>query len=117
MTEEVALQTLDIKLVLGGFGLFIIGMTLLGDSLKEAAGPKIKIYIEKYTSNIFMAILVGTVITGLIQSSSAATVISISLVRAGLMSLNQAIGISIGANIGTTVTSIMLGLKIDGFGY
>ncbi len=117
MTEEVALQTLDIKLVLGGFGLFIIGMTLLGDSLKEAAGPKIKIYIEKYTSNIFMAILVGTVITGLIQSSSAATVISISLVRAGLMSLNQAIGISIGANIGTTVTSIMIGLKIDGFGY
>lgn len=111
------MQTLDIKLVLGGFGLFMIGMTLLGDSLKEAAGPKIKTYIERYTSNIFMAILVGAVITGLIQSSSAATVISISLVRAGLMSLEQAIGVSIGANIGTTVTSIMIGLKIDGFGY
>lgn len=111
------METLDIKLVLGGFGLFMIGMTLLGDSLKEAAGPKIKTYISKYTSNIFMAILVGTVITGLIQSSSGATVISISLVRAGLMSLKQAIGVSIGANIGTTVTSIMIGLNIDGFGY
>lgn len=111
------MQTLEIKLVLGGFGLFIIGMTLLGDSLKETAGPKIKTYISKYTSNIFMAILVGAVITGLIQSSSAATVISISLVRAGLMSLEQAIGVSIGANIGTTVTSIIIGLKIDGFGY
>ena len=111
------MQTLDIKLVLGGFGLFMIGITLLGDSLKEAAGPKIKTYIEKYTSNIFMAIIVGMVITGLIQSSSAATVISISLVRAGLMSLEQAIGVSIGANIGTTITSIMIGLKIDGFGY
>lgn len=111
------METLDLKLVMGGFGLFMIGMTLLGDSLKEAAGPKIKTYIEKYTSNIFMAILVGAVITGLIQSSSAATVISISLVRAGLMSLKQAIGVSIGANIGTTVTSIMIGLKIDDFGY
>lgn len=111
------METLEIKLVLGGFGLFIIGMTLLGDSLKETAGPKIKTYIEKYTSNIFMAIFVGMMITGLIQSSSAATVISISLVRAGLMSLEQAIGVSIGTNIGTTVTSIIIGLKIDGFGY
>ncbi len=111
------METLDLKLVLGGFGLFMIGMTLLGDSLKEAAGPKIKIYIEKYTSNIFLAIVVGMVITGLIQSSSAATVISISLVRAGLMNLKQAIGVSLGANIGTTVTSIMIGLKIDDFGF
>ncbi len=111
------METIDLKLVLGGFGLFMIGMTLLGDSLKETAGPKIKVYIEKYTSNIFMAIMVGMVITALIQSSSAATVISISLVRAGLMSLEQAIGVSIGTNIGTTVTSIIVGLKIDGFGY
>lgn len=111
------MESIDLKLVLGGFGLFMIGMTLLGDSLKETAGPKIKVYIEKYTSNIFMAIMVGMVITALIQSSSAATVISISLVRAGLMSLEQAIGVSIGTNIGTTVTSIIVGLKIDGFGY
>lgn len=80
------------------------------------AGPKIKVYIEKYTNNIYRAILVGMVITALIQSSFAATVISISLVRAGLMSLEQAIGVSIGNNIGTTVTSIIVGLKIDGFG-
>ena len=108
---------IQLNLILGGFGLFILGITLLGDGLKEIAGSKIQIYIEKYTSNIFMAIVVGAFITGLIQSSSAATVISISLVRAGLMSLEQAIGISIGANIGTTITSIIVGLNIDDFGF
>lgn len=111
------LENLGINYILGGFGLFMLGITLLGDGLKELAGPKIKDYIEKYTSNTFMAMLVGMIVTGLIQSSSATTVISISLVRAGLMSLEQAIGIALGANIGTTVTSIMIGLKIDQFGY
>ncbi|MBM6766356.1 Na/Pi cotransporter family protein, partial [Faecalicoccus pleomorphus] len=70
-----------------------------------------------YTSNLFSAILVGALITGIMQSSSAATVISISLVRAGLMRLDQAIGISLGANIGTTVTAIIVGLNIDEMGY
>lgn len=111
------LETIGINYILGGFGLFILGITLLGDGLKELAGPKIKDYIEKYTSNTFMAMMVGMIVTGLIQSSSATTVISISLVRAGLMTLKQTIGIAIGANIGTTVTSIMIGLKIDQFGY
>lgn len=111
------LEGLGLNYILGGFGLFILGITLLGDGLKELAGPKIKVYIEKYTSNTFMAMMVGMVVTGLIQSSSATTVISISLVRAGLMTLQQAIGIALGANIGTTVTSIMIGLKIDQFGY
>ena len=111
------LEGLGLNYILGGFGLFILGITLLGDGLKELAGPKIKVYIEKYTSNPFMAMMVGMVVTGLIQSSSGTTVISISLVRAGLMTLQQAIGIALGANIGTTVTSIMIGLKIDQFGY
>lgn len=116
LLSQTGLVNLQINNVLGGFGLFILGITFLGDGLKEVAGPKIRDYIEKYTSNTVMAIIVGALITGLIQSSSAATVISISLVRAGLMSLKQAIGIAIGANIGTTITSIMVGLKIDQFG-
>lgn len=117
LTQNPSLQDLGLNIILGGFGLFILGITFLGDGLKEAAGPKIRDYIEKYTSNIFMAILVGTLITAIMQSSSAATVISISLVRAGLMSLDQAIGISVGANVGTTITALMIGLDIDEFGY
>lgn len=108
---------LGINVILGGFGLFMLGIKLLGDGFKDAAGPKIRDYIEKYTGNLISAILVGTVITAIMQSSTAATVISISLVRAGLMSLEQAIGISIGANIGTTVTALMIGLNIEVLGY
>ncbi len=80
----------DIKIgmILGGFGLFLLGIKLLGDGFKLVAGPKIRDYIEKYTSNIFLAILVGAVITALMQSSTAATVISISLVRAGFNGIN-----------------------------
>lgn len=106
-----------INVILGGFALFLLGITYLGDGLKEIAGPKIRIYIEKYTNNIFKAILVGTAITAIMNSSTAATVISISLVRAGLMKLDQAIGISIGANLGTTVTSLIIGLDIEAYGY
>lgn len=108
---------IGISVILGGFGLFMLGIKMLGDGFKEAAGPKIRDYIEKYTGNLISAILVGTVITAIMQSSTAATVISISLVRAGLMSLEQAIGISIGANVGTTVTALMIGLNIDELGY
>lgn len=117
LTQTPTFQDLGINIILGGFGMFILGITFLGDGLKEAAGPKIREYIEKYTSNIFMAMLVGALITAIMQSSSAATVISISLVRAGLMRLDQAIGISVGANVGTTVTALMIGLNIDEFGY
>jgi len=108
---------LELDIILGGFALFIVGVQILGDGLTEAAGTKINYYIEKYTSNLFMAILVGTVISAIMHSSTAATVISISLVRAGLMTLEQAIGISIGANIGTTMTSIMIGLDVSEYGY
>ncbi|HEY4538335.1 MAG TPA: Na/Pi cotransporter family protein [Erysipelothrix sp.] len=117
LMADPTLKDVGIHVILGGFGLFILGITFLGDGLKEAAGPKIRDYIEKYTSNIFMAILVGAGITAIMQSSSAATVISISLVRAGLMTLEQAIGISVGANVGTTITALMIGLNIDDFGY
>lgn len=110
-------DSIGFNVILGGFALFLLGINFLGDGLKEITGNKIRDYIEKYTSNIFMAILVGTVITGIMQSSTAVTIISISLVRAGLMKLKQAIGISIGANLGTTVTSLIIGLNIEYFGY
>jgi len=104
-------------LVLGGIALFIYGIEQMSDGLKSIAGHHIRDYIEKYTSNLFMAILVGTAITAMLHSSTAVTVISISLVRAGLMKLEQAIGITIGANVGTCVTSIMIGLNIEQFAY
>ena len=108
---------LEINVILSGFAMFIIGINILGDGLTEAAGPRINEYIEKYTSNLFMAMLVGTIITAIMNSSTAATVISISLVRAGLMSLEQAIGISVGANLGTTMTSLIIGLNIEELGH
>lgn len=117
VSGQATLGDIKINVILGGFGLFLLGIKLLGDGFKDAAGPKIRDYIEKYTGNIFSAILVGTVITALMQSSTAATVISISLVRAGLMSLEQAIGISVGANLGTTVTALMTGLNIEDLGF
>lgn len=103
--------------ILGGLAIFIYGIQLMSDALKSIAGTRIREYIEKYTRNLFMSILVGTIISALLHSSSAVTVISISLVRAGLMGLQQAIGITIGANIGTCVTSIMIGLNVEQFAY
>lgn len=111
------LAPIEINVILGGFALFLVGIHFLGDGLTEAAGSRISDYIEKYTSNIFMAIIVGTIITAIMNSSTAATVISISLVRAGMMSLKQAIGISVGANLGTTMTSLIIGLNIEEYGY
>lgn len=106
-----------VGIVLGGLAIFIYGINMMSDALKSIAGTRIREYIEKYTRNLFMSIFVGTVISALLHSSSAVTVISISLVRAGLMGLVQAIGITIGANIGTCVTSIMIGLNIEQFAY
>lgn len=117
MIASPSIGDIKISMILGGFGLFLLGIKLLGDGFKLVAGPKIRDYIEKYTSNIFSAILVGAVITALMQSSTAATVISISLVRAGLMGLTQAIGISVGANLGTTVTAIMIGFNVEEYGF
>ncbi|WP_323610495.1 Na/Pi symporter [Erysipelothrix enhydrae] len=115
--EVAQFSDIAFNVILGGFGMFLLGIKLLGDGFKDAAGSKIRDYIERYTGNLLSAILVGTVITALMQSSTAATVISISLVRAGLMSLEAAIGISVGANLGTTVTALMIGLNIEAMGY
>nr|AFK29744.1 putative Na/Pi-cotransporter family protein [uncultured bacterium] len=117
ITQTTTLSDINFGIILGGFGLFLLGIKFLGDGLKDVAGSKIRDYIEKYTGSLWSSIVVGTIITALMQSSTAATVISISLVRAGLMSLKQAIGISVGANLGTTVTALMIGFDIEQFGY
>ena len=87
----------------------------MGDGLQQAAGDKLRFYIDKYTSNPFLGVLIGIVMTALIQSSSGVTVIVVGLVSAGLLSLRQAIGIVMGANIGTTVTSFMIGFKLGDY--
>jgi phosphate:Na+ symporter len=100
-------------MILGGFGLFMFGIGFMGDGLKTAAGDKLRYYIDKYTSNTLSAVLIGIIITIIMQSSSASIAITIGLVRAGLMNLSQAAGIVMGANIGTTVTSFLIGLSVD----
>ena len=99
-------------IILGGFGMFMFGINFMGDGLKEIAGDKLRVYIDKYTANPFSAFLIGIVITIIMQSSSASTAITIGMVRAGLMSLEQAAGIVMGANIGTTITSFLISLDI-----
>ncbi len=101
--------------ILGGLGIFLIGIKFMGDGLKLLAGDKLKTMIDKYTTNPVKGMLVGVVVTGAIQSSSGTTALTISLVRAGLMSLPQSIAVIIGANIGTTITSVLIGLKISVF--
>lgn len=102
-------------MLIGGLGIFIFGIKLMGDSLKALAGDKLRDLINKFTSNKFMAVLVGAGTTVAIQSSSGTTALTISLVRAGLMSLTQAIGVIMGANIGTTITAFLLGLAIKDY--
>ena len=107
------LPALDYGMILGGFGLFMFGIKFMGDGLKSAAGDQLRDIINKYTSNRFSALMIGIAITIIMQSSSATSAITIGLVRAGLMSLEQAAGIILGATIGTTVTSFLISVHID----
>ena len=100
---------------LGGLGLFLYSIKTMGDGLQQAAADRLRYYIDKYTSNPFFGILVGIGMTALIQSSSGVTVITVGLVSAGLLTLRQAIGIVMGANIGTTVTSFIIGFKLGDY--
>ncbi|MFR3499969.1 MAG: Na/Pi cotransporter family protein, partial [Paraclostridium bifermentans] len=100
--------------LIGGLGLFLYGMNLMGNGLQKSAGEKLKKIIGLLTSNIFMGVLVGTVVTGIIQSSSATTVMVVGFVNAGIMSLTQAIGVIMGANIGTTITAQLVSFNLEG---
>lgn len=99
--------------IFGGLGLFLYGMKLMSDGLENIAGEKLKSILEKITSNKIMGVLVGTIVTAIIQSSSAITVMVVSFVNAGLMTLGQATGVILGSNIGTTITAQMVSLKLE----
>jgi len=100
--------------IMGGLGLFLFGMNLMGEALEKAAGSKLKKIIELLTSNIFMGVLIGTLVTAVIQSSSATTVMVVGFVNAGIMTLPQAVGVIMGANIGTTVTAQLVSIDMNG---
>ncbi|MGL5750091.1 MAG: Na/Pi cotransporter family protein [Paraclostridium sp.] len=100
--------------LIGGLGLFLYGMNLMGEGLQKSAGDKLKKIIGLLTSNILMGVLVGSVVTAIIQSSSATTVMVVGFVNAGIMSLTQAIGVIMGANIGTTVTAQLVSFNLEG---
>ncbi|SUY48227.1 Na/Pi-cotransporter family protein/PhoU family protein [Clostridium putrefaciens] len=99
--------------LIGGLGLFLYGMKLMGEGLENAAGEGLKSILEKATSNKFMGVLVGAIITAVVQSSSATTVMVVGFVNAGLMNLSQAVGVIMGANIGTTITAQLVAFKLD----
>ena len=97
----------------GGLGLFLYGMRIMSESIEKVAGAKLRGILERLTTNRFMAILVGVFFTAVIQSSSACTVMVVSFVNSGLMTLTQAAGVIFGANIGTTVTALLVSFKLE----
>lgn len=97
----------------GGLGLFLFGMELMSDSIEKVAGAKLRRILEIFTTNRFMGMIVGIVFTGIVQSSSACTVMVVSFVNSGLMNLFQAAGVILGANIGTTVTSQLISFNLS----
>ena len=112
----VALNTINYQQMafgfLGGLGLFLFCIKYMGDGLQMAAGDRLRFILDKYTTSPFLGVLVGIFVTALIQSSSGTSVITIGLVGAGLLTLRQAIGIIMGANIGTTITTFIIGFNI-----
>ena len=100
--------------LLGGLGAFLFGMKYMGDGLEMAAGSKMKELLEKLTRNRFLGFLLGVFVTVVIQSSSATTVMVMGFINAGIMDLAQATGVIFGANIGTTITSILIALDVSG---
>ncbi|MBP5414851.1 MAG: Na/Pi cotransporter family protein, partial [Lachnospiraceae bacterium] len=97
----------------GGLGLFLFGMSLMSESIEKAAGAKLRSILAMFTKNKLMGTIVGVVFTGIIQSSSACTVMVVSFVNAGLMELSQAAGVIFGANIGTTITSQLVSFNLS----
>lgn len=98
--------------LIGGLGLFLYGMNVMGEGLQKSAGDKMKSIVEILTKNRFMAVLVGMIVTAIIQSSSATTVMVVGLVNAGIMNLTQSVGIIMGADIGTTITAQLVSINL-----
>ncbi|HOO56262.1 MAG TPA: Na/Pi cotransporter family protein [bacterium] len=101
--------------LIGGLGIFLYGMRMMSDGFQQVAGNKIKRIFELLTNNKIMGVFIGLSVTAIIQSSSATTVMVVGFINAGLMELSQAIGIIMGANIGTTITSWIIAIKITKF--
>ncbi|MGL4452888.1 MAG: Na/Pi cotransporter family protein [Sarcina sp.] len=101
--------------LLGGLGLFLYGMKIMGEGLENSAGDKLKGILEKVTKNRFIGVIVGAIVTAVVQSSSATTVMVVGFVNAGLMNLIQAAGVIMGANIGTTITAQLVAFKLTDY--
>ena len=99
--------------LLGGLALFLYGMQMMSQGLEAAAGNKMKRILEKLTANRFLGVFVGALITAVIQSSSATTVMVVGFVNSGMMTLSQAVWIIMGANIGTTITGQLIALDVS----
>lgn len=99
----------------GGLGIFLFAIKYMGDGLQKSAGDRLRDILDRYTTNPFMGVLVGIIVTVLIQSSSGTTVITVGLVSAGFMNLRQAIGVIMGANIGTTITAFIIGFDVGAY--
>ena len=96
---------------MGGLGMFLYGMHIMADGLQKSAGSRVKKLLGFLTNNRIMAIMVGALITAIIQSSGATTVMVVGFVNAGILSLTQAVGVIMGANIGTTITAWIVSLS------
>ena len=99
--------------LLGGLGLFLFGMKYMSEGLNRVAGNKMKDLLEKLTRNRFKGFLLGVLVTAIIQSSSATTVMIMGFLNAGIMDLFQATGVIIGANIGTTITAVLIAIDVS----
>jgi phosphate:Na+ symporter len=109
---ELNIQEMIFQFV-GGLGIFLFGIKFMGEGLQKAAGDRLRDILDRFTSNPLMGVLAGMLVTILIQSSSGTTALTVGLVSAGFMTLRQAIGVIMGANIGTTVTAFIIGIEID----
>nr|WP_036818782.1 Na/Pi cotransporter family protein [Pontibacillus yanchengensis] len=113
--EEINVQEMIFQFI-GGLGIFLFGLKYMGDGLQKSAGDRLRNILDRFTTNPFMGVLAGMLVTMLIQSSSGTTVLTVGLVNAGFMTLRQAIGVIMGANIGTTVTAFIIGIEIKEYG-
>ncbi|WP_425442089.1 Na/Pi cotransporter family protein [Sediminibacillus massiliensis] len=111
---NIDIQTLIFEFV-GGLGIFLLGLKFMGDGLQKSAGDRLRDILDRFTSNPFMGVLAGIIVTILIQSSSGTTVLTVGLVNAGFMTLRQSIGVIMGANIGTTVTAFIIGIDLGAY--
>ncbi|WP_062355828.1 Na/Pi cotransporter family protein [Bacillus kwashiorkori] len=100
---------------IGGLGIFLFGIKAMGEGLQKSAGDRLRDILDKLTTNPIMGVIAGIIVTALIQSSSGTTVITVGLVSAGFMTLRQAIGVIMGANIGTTITAFIIGFDVGAY--